>query len=243
MPEIRIERPDAGVAVIRLDAPERKHALVGEMARELTTAVRDVDQAEGVGAVVITGGPDAFCAGAHLELLAAVAAGDAGAERDIRAVYEVFDAVRAMETPTIAAVCGPAVGAGLNLALACGVRLVGDNAYLRSMFVANSIHPAGGHLQMLQEVGGRALAVRMAVLDQPLDADAAVAAGVAIAAHPAAEVEEAAVALASRAACEPTLARWINRSIAAVHDLDAVAGAQFEAAAQRETLRAKAKLG
>lgn len=243
MTEIAVERLAEGVAAIRLHAPARKNAFVGTMARDLIAAVREVDLADDIGAVVITGGVDAFCAGAHRDLLTAVAAGDPSAVADIEDVYEVFDAVRAMGTPTIAAVCGPAVGAGLNLALACGVRLAGDNAYLRSMFVANGIHPAGGHLRMLQEIGGRSLAVRMSVFDRALDADAAVAAGLAIATYPAGDVEGEAVALARDAARRPGLARWINRSIARVEQLDVDAASALEAAAQRQTLQARGDVG
>lgn len=243
MGEIVVDRLAEGVAAIRLDAPARKNALVGTMARDLVAAVREVDRADEIGAVVVTGGVDAFCAGAHRDLLTAVAAGDPSAVEDIESVYEIFDAVGAMGTPTIAAVCGPAVGAGLNLALACGVRLVGDNAHLRSMFVANGIHPAGGHLRMLQAIGGRSLAVRMAVFDQALDADAAVAAGLAIAMHPAGDVEGVAVGLARYAARHPRLARWINRSITSVQQLDAAAASALEAAAQRETLQARGQVG
>ncbi|MCZ4492382.1 MAG: Enoyl-CoA hydratase/isomerase [Conexibacter sp.] len=238
MAEVRIEREHDGVALVRLMAPDRKNALVGDMARELLAALAEADADDSVGAVVISGGEDAFCAGAHRGLLAAVGAGDdPQAQVDIQAVYAIFDAVRRLRAPSIAAVCGPAVGAGLNLALACGVRLAGDNAFLRSMFVGNDIHPAGGHLRMLRDIGGRSLAVRMAVLDEPLGAAAAVAAGLAIGPYPPADVEAAAIRLARHAAAKPSLARWINGSVDDVIGLTDNAAAQFEAEAQGRSLR------
>lgn len=237
MGEVAIEHPGAGVAMIRLCAAARKNALTGDMARELNTALAKVDDDTTIGVVIITGGQETFCAGAHRRLLAAVATGDAQAQADIAAVYAIFDHLRNLRAPSIAAICGPAVGAGLNLALACSVRLVGAGALLRSMFVANEIHPAGGHLRMLHDVGGRSLVARMAVLDEPLSAEAAVLAGLAQGPYPPAEVEPQAVALAERAAATPALARWIHRSAHEVTHLTDEQAADAEAAAQARSLR------
>jgi enoyl-CoA hydratase len=237
--EVVVSRPSQGVALIRLQAASRKNAFTGDMARALVDALRVVEADANVAAVVISGGSEAFCAGAHRDLLDGVAAGDAQSEADIGAVYEVFSILRSMEAVTVAAVCGPAVGAGLNLALACGVRIVGDNAFLRSMFIANKIHPAGGHLKMLQDIGGRSLAVRLAALDEPLDAAAAVQAGVAIGPVPAPEAEQRAIELVRRVVDVPSLARSINASIRVVTALDDDAAARMEADAQRATLTAR----
>ena len=145
--------------------------------------------------------------------------------------------MRNLELLTVAALCGPAVGAGLNLALACDVRIVGDNAFLRSMFVANSIHPAGGHLAMLRDLGSSSLAIRMAAFDQPLDAAGAVAAGIAVGPYDPAAVESEALRFANHAAARPRLAREIKRSVAAIADLDATQAAELEAKAQAASLR------
>lgn len=244
MAEVRIEREHEALALVRLMAPERRNALTGDMAREMYAALAEIDADDNVGAIVISGGEDAFSAGAHRELLAAVSAGeDPRARLDLQAVYLLIEAVRRLRPPTIAAVCGPAVGAGLNLALACGVRLVGDNALLRSMFVSNGIHPAGGHLRMLRDIGGRSLAVRMAVLDEPLAAPAAVAAGLALGPYRSSEVEATAIRLARHAAARPSLARWINGSVEDVADLTDAAAAQVEAEAQKQSLQEREQRG
>lgn len=237
-PEIREERIHEGIAIIRLCAPSRKNAFTGVMARALIAALRRAEDDTTVGAVIVTGGPHAFCAGAHRGLLDAVASGtDPQADLDIHAVYEVFETIRAMSAPTLAVVCGPAVGAGLNLALACDVRLVGENTYLRSMFVANQIHPAGGHLRMLHAIGGRALTVRLAVLDEPLDAPGAVAAGLAIGPYAPDQAEDAAIQLARAAAQQPKLVRLIHESAQRVINLPDDVAANLEAQAQSATLR------
>jgi len=236
MSEILVEHARPGVVVIRLDAPSRRNALRGDMARDFVAACRAVKASPEVGAAVITGGPVAFCAGADRALLSAVASGDPDAEADLLAVYEMFDVLRDLRVPTIAAVCGAAVGAGLNLALACSLRVAGENARLESGFVRNGIHPAGGHLRMLRGIGGRALAVRMAVLDEPLTAEQATAAGLVLGSCAADRAEAWAVELATRAGQNPALARWITESVDAVAGLGEADAAQLEADAQRRSL-------
>lgn len=237
--EIDTTRPVEGLALLRLCAPERKNAFTGELARELTAELRRLDDDPDIGAIVLSGGPEAFCAGAHRELLRDAGRGDAAALSDLQAVYGVFSTLWDLTLPTVAAVCGAAVGAGLNLALACDVRMLGDNAYLRSMFVANSIHPAGGNLRMLVELGGRELATLMSVLDRPLRGAEAAAAGLGLGPFPAADLEQEALSLAAGAAANPGLSRRMMASLEAVAELPLEMAAALEAKAQEETLRAR----
>jgi enoyl-CoA hydratase len=239
--EVSISRPIEGIGLIRLDAVERKNALNGPMAREITAAVRALDSDPDIGAIVVSGGPEAFCAGADRALLAAAGAGEEAARADLLSVYEIFTALREARAPTLASVCGPAVGAGFNLALACDVRIVGRNAYLRSMFLANSIEPAGGHVRMVLDLGGSELATRLAVFDQPVRGEDAVAAGLAALATDPAEAEERAIGFAKLAAAQPQLSRSIKQSIATVAPLDMAAAEAHEAAAQAAALRRKAE--
>ncbi len=238
MNEIEVSTPEPGIGLVRLHASDRRNALTGDMARELIAALGALDGDPTVGGIVISGGEEAFCAGAHRAVLASAEEGDdVAAQRDLLSVYQVFETLRALQAPTVASVCGPAVGAGFNLALACDAMLVGENAHLRSMFLANSIHPAGGHLRMLFDVGGQSLAVRMAALDQPLDARGALVAGLAAAIHDPQQTEAEAVRFVALAAKQPGLARAIKRSARAAGTLDMQAAAEWEGAAQIETLR------
>lgn len=125
------------VAVVTLRRPERRNALSLELATELTDAVTAAGGRADVHAVVITGSGGAFCAGADRAVLA-----DADATK-LRAVYGAFHAVRACPVPTVAAIDGPAVGAGFNLALAADLRLVTPGALLDSRFLAIPVHPGG----------------------------------------------------------------------------------------------------
>jgi enoyl-CoA hydratase len=239
MSEVMIERPYEGVALVRMCAPERKNAFTGATARALRDALQAVDADPGIGALVLTGTTDAFCAGAHRDLLAAVGRGEPQAVSDIEVVYDIFEVMRNSRVPIIAAVCGSAVGAGLNLVLAADVRVVADDAYLRSMFVANSIHPGGAHLQMLDRMGGREAVTLMAVLDEPLSGAEFARRGWAAEALPAEEVEARALALARRAGRAPELARLIKQSSRATADLSAVEAADYEGRQQRTTLTAR----
>ena len=114
MTEIRYDVTD-GVALITLDAPERRNALSVEMSRELIDAARTAESDDAVGAVVVTGGAH-FCAGAVRSVLA-----DTGrdpvedeAYRNLETVYAAFTTIGSIGVPTVAAVRGAAVGAGLE---------------------------------------------------------------------------------------------------------------------------------
>ena len=126
MSKVRMEALDAGVRLLTLTDPAKRNAMGGEMSRQLIAACEALRADGGTRALVITGDGEAFCAGADLPELF----GDADRPlRDVHAglqrYYRAFLDVRELPFPTIAAVNGPAVGAGLNLALACDLRIAG----------------------------------------------------------------------------------------------------------------------
>jgi enoyl-CoA hydratase len=198
MDEVRLDNRD-GVAVITLDAPARRNALTLPMATRLAELVAACEADETVGAVVITGAPPAFCAGADLTAL-----GEAR-EQGLRDIYQGFLAVASCSLPTIAAVGGAAVGAGLNLALACDVRIAGPKARFDARFLQLGIHPGGGMTWMLQRLVGPQTATAMTLLGQIPGADEAVRLGIALRAVDGdqAALEDAAVTLAAPAAAAP----------------------------------------
>lgn len=105
----------AGVATVTLSDPERRNALTLPMVNEVESIFDDLEADPAVGAVVVTGEPPAFCAGADLSHLSSSAEGSP--EAGLRAIYEGFLRIGRCALPTIAAVNGAAVGAGMNLAL------------------------------------------------------------------------------------------------------------------------------
>lgn len=146
------------VAVVTLCDPERRNLLSIEMCSALSEAVASLSADEEVHALIITGAGSAFCAGADLADLEAAAAEDGVS---LEPVYRAFLDVAECPLPTIAAINGPAVGAGLNLALACDIRIAADRAWFDTRFLAIGLHPGGGHGWMLLRAVGWAEASRM----------------------------------------------------------------------------------
>lgn len=143
--------------------PQRRnaldHATVGELVATIDTLERDPE----VRAVVITGAGPTFCAGADLGLLSGAD------ETDLRAIYRGFLRVARSPLPTIAAVNGQAVGAGLNLALACDLRLAARSAQFDARFLQLGVHPGGGHTWLLRHAVGPATANAMVLFGDVLD--------------------------------------------------------------------------
>lgn len=163
------------VAVITVNDPDRRNAVSEEISAGLRAAVQRADEDAQVHAVIVTGAGSAFCAGADLRAL-----GNA-AEGELPRLYDGFLAVADCTLPTVAAVNGPAVGAGLNLALACDVRIAGPNALFDARFQKLGIHPGGGMTWMLQRAVGPQVARAALLFGMRFDAQAAVEHGVALA--------------------------------------------------------------
>ncbi len=166
---------DNGVALITVNDPDRRNAVTDEISAGLRLAVEEAQSNPKVHAVVVTGAGKAFCAGADLSALGA-AAGDG-----LRRLYDGFLALADCTLPTVAAVNGPAVGAGLNLALACDVRIAGPAALFDARFQKLGIHPGGGMTWMLQRAVGPQLARAALLFGARFDAHAAVSHGLALA--------------------------------------------------------------
>jgi enoyl-CoA hydratase len=192
------------VAVVTLVDLERRNAMSAAMVGEIVASFDALEADDGVGAVVVTGAPPAFCSGADVSALGALSqAGDARDRGEVASIYEGFLRVLRSPLPTVAAVNGPAVGAGCNLALACDVRLAGTSARFDPRFLRIGLHPGGGHTWMLERAVGPQAAAAMVLFGEALDGPRAAAIGLAWACVADGELLDAAVALASRAASVP----------------------------------------
>ncbi|GEL16341.1 enoyl-CoA hydratase [Pseudonocardia asaccharolytica] len=161
--EVRTEISDR-VALLTLSNPQRRNALDLELSAKLVAALQAAAADEEIGAVVLTGEPPAFCAGGDLSELQ-------NADPDtLKTVYSGFLEVANFPLPTIAAVNGPAVGAGLNLALACDVRLAGPSARFDTRFMQLGLHPGGGYTWMIDRILGPQGAAAMTLFCDVLDA-------------------------------------------------------------------------
>jgi enoyl-CoA hydratase len=229
---VLLDEPTPGVRLIRLNDPDRRNAIGPRSQEELCAAVDAVAADPTARALVVTGNGTAFCAGADL----AATFGDPGLPvhvlRDrLRATYDSFLRVRRLPIPTIAAVHGAAVGAGVNLALSCDLRLAGPRARFGITFTRLGLHPGGGCTHFLVEALGPQRAMALLLDGATLTADEAAVAGLVlrVVEDPLAD----ALAMATRyAALDPGLTADVKHAvaIAAGGAFDAVL--DFEAWAQ-----------
>jgi enoyl-CoA hydratase len=215
-PRVRVDVSDR-VAVVTLDDPDRRNALDLGLCGEIVAAFDDLEARDDVGAVVVTGAPPAFCAGADLSHLGASGAGDAEARDGLLAVYEGFLRVGRCPLPTIAAVNGAAVGAGMNLALVCDLRLAGRRARFDTRFLQLGLHPGGGHTWMFRRITGPQAAFAAVVFGEVLDGEAAERAGLVWRCVDDEALLPTAIELAGRAAAGPP--ELVARMKATLHDM------------------------
>ncbi len=148
--EVRVSS-SAGLAIVELDHPPL-NLLGREVQDGLLAAIRVLEDAGDVRAVVLTGGPRVFSAGLDLERQSLLS--PAEAQASALRLQRTMAAVAALGKPTVAAVAGFALGAGLTLALCCDVRVAGDNARLGMPEVAEAhMSLGGGAARLLAEVG------------------------------------------------------------------------------------------
>jgi enoyl-CoA hydratase len=209
---VRVERRGR-VAVVTVSDPAKRNAMALDLAEQLVAAIADAEADESVGALVITGQEPGFCAGADLGQL-----GDSK-EDGLRAIYAGFLAVAHCTLPTVAAVNGAAVGAGMNLALACDLRIAGPRARFDSRFMQLGLHPGGGYTWMAQRALGRQGAYAVTLFGEILGAEEAERAGLVWRSVP--DALETAVELAARAADGPRdLVRTTKRTLVVSAGLD-----------------------
>jgi enoyl-CoA hydratase len=163
-----------GVAVVTMRDAARRNVLSREMVRDLVAACDEAESDDATKCIVLVGEGSAFSAGAELSVLEASSNGDFSGIED---VYRGFLRVLSAGLPTIAVVNGPAVGAGLNLALACDLRLAVNGAVFDSRFLALGLIPGGGHTWLLERSVGRETANAMVLFGEKLDAAGALTAG------------------------------------------------------------------
>jgi enoyl-CoA hydratase len=245
MPEVRIDR-DGGVAILTLAAPERRNSITVAMAAEIVAACDELDADPTVGAVVVAGEGKTFCAGGDRGVL-----GDAGEDparpdryAAVTAVYRAFTRVGELEAPTIAAVAGHAVGAGLNLMLATDLRVVAEDVVITSGFIPIGLHPGGGHTALLTRTGAREAAAALTLFGERIDGRRAVELGLAWRAVPTAEVLDTALELARVPGADPELSRRTARSLRLIAGPPALpwpAALDAERSAQMWTMRRAAE--
>ncbi len=186
-----------GVATLTLNNPTERNSLTQPLVDEIVEAMNEVEANPHVGAVVVTGAAPAFCAGANLGNLAEAEG------PGLRKIYEGFLRVAGSPLPTIAAVNGAAVGAGMNMALGCDVRLAGRSAKFDTRFLQLGIHPGGGHTWMLRRIVGPQAASALVLFGEIVNGTEAERIGLAHRCVEDADLLAAAQTMAARAAQVP----------------------------------------
>jgi len=208
MSELLTAIDDDGVATITLAAPERRNALTLDLVDEIDVALDRLEADSAVRALVVTGQSPAFCAGADLAHLGA------SQREGLLRIYEGFLRFARTPLPTVAAVNGAAVGAGVNLALACDLIVAGESAKFVTGFLKLGIHPGGGMTWMLQRRVGPQAAAALAIFGEVADGRRAAEIGLAWRCVPDDELLRAAQALAaSAAAAPPELTRRVKQTL------------------------------
>jgi enoyl-CoA hydratase len=193
-----------GIALIRLNRPNKLNAFDSVMVRDFGTLATNVKADKEVRAVVFTGNGRAFCAGADI---AAVNTFESNVDfwNYLEAVHKAFNALEAFDRPTIAAINGPALGGGLELALTCDFRIMAEEAVVGVPEIKIGVLPGGGGTQRLPKMLPPAIAKQMIYLGEPMKAAEALHFGLVNQVVPAAQVLDAAMDLARRLVKMPPL--------------------------------------
>ena len=211
-----------GVATLTLNNPDERNTMTAPMVAEIVAAMDRIEGDSAIGALVVTGTAPAFCAGANLGNLA-----EADGE-SLGVIYEGFLRIARSPLPTIAAVNGAAVGAGMNLALGCDVRIAAKRARFDTRFLQLGIHPGGGHTWMLRRIVGPQVTAATVLFGEVLDGTEAQRVGLAYLCVEDADLLAVAHEMAARAASAPReLVIETKKTLAAMADVqthpDAVA--------------------
>jgi enoyl-CoA hydratase len=203
-----------GVATLTLNNPDERNTMTAPMVAEIVAAMDRIEGDSAIGALVVTGTAPAFCAGANLGNLAE-ADGDS-----LGVIYEGFLRIARSPLPTIAAVNGAAVGAGMNLALGCDVRIAAKRAKFDTRFLQLGIHPGGGHTWMLRRIVGPQVTAATVLFGEVLDGTEAQRVGLAYRCVEDADLLVVAHEMAARAASAPReLVIETKKTLAAMADV------------------------
>ncbi len=171
---LRLERPAEGVARLVLDNPAQRNAMSEEMTASWVAAIDALAADRSVRVVVVTGEGTSFCSGGNTGWIASEP--DAGVDHlrtRMMAFYRAWLSIRKLEVPTIAAVNGPAIGAGLCLALACDIRYAAEGAKLGAPFVKLGMNPGMAATYLLPNAVGEANARELLLTGRTVQAEEA----------------------------------------------------------------------
>ena len=241
---VRLE-VERGVGVVRMDRPPA-NAIDLQMAMELQEAIHEAAGRDDVGAIVVWGGPRIFAAGADIKAMAEW--GPDEVKPSVDAFGDACDLLGSVPTISIAAVNGFALGGGMELALACDLRLLADDAQLGQPEILIGVIPGAGGTQRLTRLVGPGRAMEMVISGRQIDASEALALGLTHRIEPVDNVLDAAIRDGRELANGPRAAiAAAKQAVRAASELPGPAGIEaeralflelFGTADQREGMRA-----
>jgi len=173
---------DGGIAVLRLNDPRRKNGLSPEVIDALVSEIARINRDRSIRVLVLTGSEGTFSAGGNPKRMVAAGSFPDMSPLEIRdsfryGIQRIAEAFSALETPVIAAVNGPAIGAGCDLACMCDIRIASDKARFSSSFVKLGLVPGDGGAWFLPRVVGQARAAEMLLTGAAVSAQSALEMG------------------------------------------------------------------
>ncbi|HEY4095518.1 MAG TPA: enoyl-CoA hydratase [Baekduia sp.] len=206
---------DGGVATVLLNRPERKNAFTLEMIDQWAEALTRARHDDSIRVVVVRGEGQAFCSGVDLGTLDDTGTAPLARKSMLHdRVQRVPHAVAALDKPIIASVSGPAVGAGMDMALMCDLRLASRSATFCESYIRVGLVPGAGGLYFLPRLVGRAKALELFLTGDFVDAEEALRIGLVNRVHDDDELLDATYELAHKIAAGPPVAtRVIKRAL------------------------------
>jgi enoyl-CoA hydratase/carnithine racemase len=205
---VRLEKRD-GIAIATLNSPDTRNTLSSENEYgAIEAACHDIQRDKSIRVAIFTGAGKAFCAGGNIKDMDERAKSGAIPPVEERYAYKegihrIPLALHNLEVPTIAAVNGPAIGAGLDLACMCDMRIASKNAIFAESFVKIGIIPGDGGAWLLQRIVGVSKAAEMTYTGDPIDANEALACGLVSKVVAPEALQDEALKLAARIAANP----------------------------------------
>ncbi len=227
------------VAIVTLNRPQARNALSDQLTPALREVIRQCSGDATVGALLITGAGTAFCAGGDVK---GMGASSNPAKRDWTVEQRVADlqdrqrrltgALFGLRKPTLAALPGPAAGAGLSIALACDMRIAAESAIISTGYVRVGLSGDYGVTWLLSQLVGRGRAGELMLLSEKVDATRCLGMGIFNRVVPDADLQAQAFALARQLAHGPALAQALIKD-----NLDDSATVGFDTALDNEAVR------
>jgi enoyl-CoA hydratase/carnithine racemase len=207
------------IATVTLNRPDKMNSFSGEMQDSLYRAIKDSSLDKNIRVIILTARGRAFCAGADVKAMAQRLDEPGGAERDMTQISDrvsLYVLMQKCDKPIICAVNGVAVGGGLDLTLACDIRIASDQARFAEVYIRRGMIPASGGTYFLPRLVGVDRALLMSWTGDMIDAKEAERIGLVTMVVPHNELEMAAMDLAEKLAKGPPLA--IQRAKRAIYD-------------------------